>query len=694
MSDKAILLGINSYKSVSRLRGCENDVLSMRELLTGTYRFETANVKIALHTEVTKARVKQLMKWLYQDTQEGDRLLFHFSGHGSYTADLTGDEADVRDELICLYDMDFSNKESYFIDDELRDWTLKLPKNRHLVVVLDNCHSGTGTRKILPPESTRSPAQHPAIIVEATDARRAARGLNRSLTPGDEFDDPTTVIARFVEPPPSVLAKVRGLKPRGMLRREVTRDLNHVLLAACGSDQTAADAHIDGQFRGAFTYNLCKILSSAGVGLSRKELIAKLSSALSANHFDQVPQFEGPSDKGPLFAPREHEGDARPTTGAAPVESLPVYFESHESGSPPNEGGMESGRPSATHSASDLPRRIEEFLAAYNRVLAAGGAIVGGLGGLQAPAAEGAGLPARGASLLGQKVVVYVHGICEHSRGFSDPWWAALAPFAPALRPGDLGDPGTTTARRYEVVWSDIVRGGGRDLAEATPARAARQEETRQRLVEILEDRARQQAVAFAAAQPAHPGAERALETAIADRSLLGIPGLDCIGDFVQYLEDPAIRQQVQGRFLQVVGPLLRAGAQVEVISHSWGTVVAYESLCLMENVTPRPPGGVANLFTVGSALSIGYVRSHLIDAAADGHRPRVVRNWVNLDARGDVVGGPLRGFPFAVDQEFLNLDPVGCNSFFPSPACAHGSYFDARNLGTNRDIFGRFIGS
>lgn len=699
MADKAILLGINIYKSVSGLRGCENDVNAMRDLLTGPFKFDSANVKILVNTEVTKARVRQLLKWIFQDTQPGDRLLFHFSGHGSYTPDLSGDESDQRDELICLYDMDFNNKESYFIDDELHDWTRKLPKGRQLVVVLDNCNSGTGTRKIVPPETTTSRALFPSIIDTPSMERHATRGLTRGLAALADPNDPGTVIARFVEPPAEILSKLQGTKPRGMLRRAVPQELNHVVLTACRADQTAADAHIDGLFRGAFTYNLCKILSSAGgADLSRRDLSDRLTAALAAGHFDQVPQFEASTDEGPLFVGEKGPGaEGRPLVGAGtpsdsaePPEPTADGPEPTDAANPADGGEFRSDVPptSAVRPDSDLPRRMEEFLAAYNRVLAAGGA----LAGFPARAAAPPRVPAPARAPGGQKVLVYVHGICEHTDGFSNGWWAALSPFAPSLQPGDLGVPGTTTARRYEVVWSNFVRGGARGAAAAPVAPTPEQEETRQRLVEILEDRARQQAVTMAAAQPELPGARRALQAAGAERALLGIPQLECINDFVQYLENSAIRQAVQGQFFEVVSPLLRAGAQVEVISHSWGTVVAYESLCILESTLPQPPGSVANLFTVGSALSIPYVKHRLISGAGDGHRPKLVRNWINLDARGDIVGGPLRGLPFAVDQEFLNLDPVGCSTLLPSPVCAHGSYFDPANLDTNRDIFGRFI--
>ena len=71
-----------------------------------------------------------------------------------------------------------------------------------------------------------------------------------------------------------------------------------------------------------------------------------------------------------------------------------------------------------------------------------------------------------------------------------------------------------------------------------------------------------------------------------------------------------------------------------------------------------------------------------------------MVRRWVNLNAHGDPVGGPLQGRPYAVDFDFPNLVAFGCTSFvgIVNPTCAHGSYFTTGNLATNREIFARFI--
>src|SRR5262249_61663175 len=123
----------------------------------------------------------------------------------------------------------------------------------------------------------------------------------------------------------------------------------------------------------------------------------------------------------------------------------------------------------------------------------------------------------------------------------------------------------------------------------------------------------------------------------------------------------------------QVVRPVLEDGAELGVISDSWGSVVAYEGLRELADVVGLTTPRVRNFFTVGAALSIGPVKARLRPANKDGARPAMVRRWVNLNARGDLVGGPLRGRPYAVDDDFPNLDPFGCGSFLGlgNPGCA-----------------------
>jgi hypothetical protein len=172
------------------------------------------------------------------------------------------------------------------------------------------------------------------------------------------------------------------------------------------------------------------------------------------------------------------------------------------------------------------------------------------------------------------------------------------------------------------------------------------------------------------------------------------------IDDFLVYMLDDGMRRRILERFTRVVGPLLAAGTRVDLISHSWGTVVAYEGLRELEK--RGLSGRVANWFTAGSALSIAPVQGRLRpeNRPANGRRapyPALVDAWINLDAKGDPVGGPLVG-RFPVTQEYLELDPTTCARQFWGGyeiGCAHGSYFQLPNLRVNRDIFaGHILGT
>lgn len=222
------------------------------------------------------------------------------------------------------------------------------------------------------------------------------------------------------------------------------------------------------------------------------------------------------------------------------------------------------------------------------------------------------------------RVLVYVHGACIHEPGFSDSWWQLLKPYTNVYGQGVLGQD------RYEVCWSDLITHG---------------------LV--------------------HHG-----------------PWAYCFADFFQYLNDLDKRLEILERFTSVVQPLVDQDNQVDIISHSEGTIIAYEGL---REMIPRYTGYIGNLFTLGSALGFQYgllpgdnVRNRLMPANQDGRKPYNVAYWWNLVATGDPVGTVLAP-AYEVTEDFVNLEAVGCDNC--DLLCAHGSYFDPSNIAVQRDI-------
>ncbi len=657
MADRAFLSGINDYKTISDLRGCVSDTESIRQLLVDEFDFDDENIHTKTDDEVTKSAMEKGWKWLLRGAKPGDRLVFHFSGHGSYTADLDDEsgEVDCRDELLCLYGMDWDDPSTYLLDDELAKWTKKIPDGVHVTFLLDCCHSGTATRMIKPELSRAVRGDYASAAAQSLDdvaQKRAqvasfsrSRSIPADVRPRSHSDiGKATVLARFAQPPAEIDLRIRKAKESrsfsGLLNKTRSRSgddktMNHVLWSGCRDDQTSADAYIENDFHGAFTYHFCQAVRSSKEDLTSQQIIRSLRRALDGGGFSQVPQLEPESTTSILF------------------------------------GGDCDDRVAGTVDGDDWEKLLEIMQQIADHLgVSRGQPAVGGSGAMRS----------------GTRSLVYVHGICQHDPGYSNDWFDAMAPYLATTLRAEL------KANKREVLWSEHVSKTNRSLESEIDA--VEMYQTKTILEAILEERMVREAgeqIAERAIERDASGMSRdPIPPGAMPRALFGIPGLDCIDDFVKYLSSDGIRQLVIAEATDVLRPLLQRGDSVELVSHSWGTIVAYEALHVLSRESLR--GRVNNWFTVGAALSIGYVAKQL--RPSSGHKPVIVNDWTNLDARGDGVGGSIRATGMQVDQEFLRLEPYGCKSTFGlvSPACAHSSYFKAGNDAVNREVFAKFI--
>lgn len=286
MAKKALLVGVNKYKYVRSLNGCVNDVRNMADILTSFYNFSPDGIRTIVDESVTRNNLMNRFDWLVDGAKEGDLLLFHFSGHGSQIQDRDGDELeDSLDEILCLYDMDFRNPDSYLLDDDFNDIIDRLPKGVFLTVCIDSCHSGTSTRDL-------------TLLTSELQIPQAEMKIQ----------------PRFIEPPADIALRSYNasiaIRRLGSKIREDKKDkvagkgaeAKHVLLAGCMDDQTSADAYINNNYAGAFTYYLCKTIRDTRGLITCHELIQRVQNSLSFNSFSQVPQLNGNKDlKGAMF---------------------------------------------------------------------------------------------------------------------------------------------------------------------------------------------------------------------------------------------------------------------------------------------------------------------------------------------------------------------------------------------------------
>ncbi|MFF1828640.1 caspase domain-containing protein [Paenarthrobacter sp. NPDC058040] len=264
MSKSALCVGINKFKFLpqsSWLQGCVNDADDLSALLAEQYGFAAEDITVLKDAKATKKAVMAELNKLVQAATSGkaDHLVFSFSSHGTQIPDTNGDEADRLDEAFACYDInntgDSWDPATVIADDELSDVFASLPDGIRMDVVLDTCHSGTGLKSL-----DLVPGRRPRFLPAPTPRAVIA----------SEFNDTRTLR--------DMVKSAKLSKP--------------VLMAACRSDQTAADALIDGRYNGAFTYHFVKSLKSDGT-LGRAEILKLVSKGLKSGGFDQVAQLEG-----------------------------------------------------------------------------------------------------------------------------------------------------------------------------------------------------------------------------------------------------------------------------------------------------------------------------------------------------------------------------------------------------------------
>lgn len=293
----AFLVGIDTYPSpVNPLHGCVNDVKAFARFLEAQQAKDHYELHLDLLTNEAATRQAVIDGFHNHLCQAGpdDVALFYYAGHGSQEmapVEFWQIEPDHHNETLVLYDSrtsqgrDLADKELGFLIFEVAE------KGGHVVVVLDSCHSGSGTRDTLAevgerwePADTRARHLETYLFSPLILNRQAARNVLTGH--GSNWLD----------------------LPEG----------RHVLLAACADRETSKEVIFDGQHRGAFSYFLERTLLEAGSQLTYRDLHNRVCTGVLTSVIDQTPQLE-------TSAVEELD---RPFLGGA-VRPRPSYFGLH-----------------------------------------------------------------------------------------------------------------------------------------------------------------------------------------------------------------------------------------------------------------------------------------------------------------------------------------------------------------------------
>ncbi|HSH41836.1 MAG TPA: hypothetical protein VK973_06900 [Arenicellales bacterium] len=128
------------------------------------------------------------------------------------------------------------------------------------------------------------------------------------------------------------------------------------------------------------------------------------------------------------------------------------------------------------------------------------------------------------------------------------------------------------------------------------------------------------------------------------------------IEDTLRYFENT---EGIADRIRHMVKDEIEAASDecdsVCVISHSMGSVIAYESLWSLTHEEHRP-AAIDLFLTLGSPLGMNYVQKRLLGLRdGSGRYPQGIREWVNVSAVGDLVSVDQR-----VENDFTPMVKQG----------------------------------
>lgn len=151
---RALLIGVGKYAVPGiDLPGIDLDLERMKETLN-LMGFEDSQIRTLLDSQATSKNViREMDTWLRRGVEPQDRVVIYYSGHGSFTPDLDGDEPDGVDEVLVTHDVRRVTRKGkraltgVVTDDRLASLIAAIPSDNVLLIV-DACHSGTVSRSV------------------------------------------------------------------------------------------------------------------------------------------------------------------------------------------------------------------------------------------------------------------------------------------------------------------------------------------------------------------------------------------------------------------------------------------------------------------------------------------------------------------------------------------------------------------
>lgn len=181
----ALLIGVQSYKNPKwRLAGPKNDVALFKDYLQRNYR--DLEITVLFDEQATHGGIIAALEKL-QTVAANDTVIIYYSGHGSGTRDLNGDEeSDKYDETWVTFGArtGIADLDDYdLLDDELNYYLDQIPTSKQ-ILISDSCQSGSMGREVNEKSLANDVRAHP--LANRFQVNKQFKGIRLAAT-GDQL---------------------------------------------------------------------------------------------------------------------------------------------------------------------------------------------------------------------------------------------------------------------------------------------------------------------------------------------------------------------------------------------------------------------------------------------------------------------------------------------------------------------------
>jgi len=278
---RALIFAIGNYPEESgwtEISSLRDDSLIQKALQDQKFQ----DIKVVQDKDATISGIKNSLNDLISRSNPGDIIVIHFSSHGEQVEDLNGNKPDGLEESIVSYEAKqppygseptkeeiLKLRDGYFTDDVFGKYVdklrLKLGNKGDVIIFLDLCYAGTGTRGIAKVRGGKPPLVSPGFYLlkhETTDENKQVLPL-----PDESNMAPYVVI---------------GASRANESDNETFDDTKHNI--------------------GPLSYAMSKVFTTLDSGMTYRSLFARIQSVINGKLPQQHPVLSGNGQDRKLFA--------------------------------------------------------------------------------------------------------------------------------------------------------------------------------------------------------------------------------------------------------------------------------------------------------------------------------------------------------------------------------------------------------